>query len=197
MSIGVMLVYGLLGLIVVITALGMLTSRNAVYSALFLVLNFATVAVLYMTLGAPFIALAQVSVYAGAIMVLFLFVIMLLGAEHITQRSTGRGHRVLSVLVAVALLAEAVIYILFRGAGVEMAALPSLPPDFASPAAIGQLLFSQFLLPFEITAVILLSAVIGAIYLTRRERQAAARTAAAEQPAEKPVEEPAEKTPIY
>ncbi|RPJ21782.1 MAG: NADH-quinone oxidoreductase subunit J, partial [Chloroflexi bacterium] len=70
-----------LSLIAISTAFGMLLSRNAVYSALFLVLNFITVAVFYLLLGAPFIAMAQVTVYAGAIMVLFLFVIMLLGAE--------------------------------------------------------------------------------------------------------------------
>ena len=68
-----------LAIVAVATALGMLASRNAVYSALNLIVNFASVAMLYLMLGAPFIALAQVTVYAGAIMVLFLFVIMLLG----------------------------------------------------------------------------------------------------------------------
>ena len=70
-----------LALVAVATALGMLLSRNAVYSALFLEMNFITEAVFYLLLGAPFIAMAQITVYAGAIMVLFLFVIMLLGAE--------------------------------------------------------------------------------------------------------------------
>ncbi|HEY3475650.1 MAG TPA: NADH-quinone oxidoreductase subunit J, partial [Anaerolineales bacterium] len=71
----------ILALIAITTAMGMLLSRNAVYSALFLVLNLMTVAVFYLLLGAPFIAMAQITIYAGAIMVLFLFVIMLLGAE--------------------------------------------------------------------------------------------------------------------
>src|SRR5512137_696101 len=75
----------ILSLIAIATALGMLLSRNAIYSALFLVLNFVTVAVFYLLLGAPFIAMAQVTVYAGAIMVLFLFVIMLLGAEDLPK----------------------------------------------------------------------------------------------------------------
>src|SRR4029453_309858 len=78
-----LILFLVLSLIAVASALGMLLSRNAVYSALFLVLNFITVAVFYLLLGAPFIAMAQVTVYAGAIMVLFLFVIMLLGAESI------------------------------------------------------------------------------------------------------------------
>jgi NADH-quinone oxidoreductase subunit J len=76
-----LILFLVLALVAVATAIGMLLSRNAVYSALFLVLNFVTVAVFYLLLGAPFIAMAQVTVYAGAIMVLFLFVIMLLGAE--------------------------------------------------------------------------------------------------------------------
>ena len=75
------IVFGLLALIVVATALAMLLTRKPIFSVLFLVLNFASVAVLYLILGAPFIAFAQITVYAGAIMVLFLFVIMLLGAE--------------------------------------------------------------------------------------------------------------------
>jgi NADH-quinone oxidoreductase subunit J len=73
----------LLALTAIATALGMLLSRNAVYSALFLVLNFASVAVFYLLLSAPFLAMMQVTVYAGAIMVLFLFVIMLLGVERL------------------------------------------------------------------------------------------------------------------
>ena len=91
MLLGELILYGLLALLVVVSGLGMLMAKNAVYAALFLVLNFATVAVLYLILGAPFIALAQVSVYAGAIMVLFLFVIMLLGAEAVGGRQLRIG----------------------------------------------------------------------------------------------------------
>ena len=76
-----LIVFLVLSLVAIASALGMLLSRNAIYSALFLVLNFVTVAVFYLLLGAPFIAMSQITVYAGAIMVLFLFVIMLLGAE--------------------------------------------------------------------------------------------------------------------
>ena len=73
--------YGFLAIVAIGSAVAMLINRNAIYAALFLVLNFATVAVLYLSLGAPFIALTQVTVYAGAIMVLFLFVIMLLNIK--------------------------------------------------------------------------------------------------------------------
>ena len=95
------------------TAAGLLLSRNAVYAALFLVLNFATVAVFYLLLGAPFIALAQVTVYAGAIMVLFLFVIMLLGAEKLPRGKVLPWQRPLAIGLAVVLLVEAV-FLLFQ-----------------------------------------------------------------------------------
>lgn len=81
MSVIGIIFYAFLAIIAISSAIAMLVNRNAIYSALFLVLNFATIAVLYLALGAPFIAFTQITVYAGAIMVLFLFVIALLGAE--------------------------------------------------------------------------------------------------------------------
>src|SRR5512138_3977176 len=106
----------ILALIAVSTALGMLLSRNAVYSALFLVLNFITVAVFYLLLGAPFIAMAQITVYAGAIMVLFLFVIMLLGAENLPKAEVLPWQKPLAGVLAVALAIEAT-FIFFTRAG--------------------------------------------------------------------------------
>src|SRR5512137_401140 len=91
----------------VATAAGLLVSRNSVYAALFLVLNFACVAVFYLLLGAPFIAMAQVTVYAGAIMVLFLFVIMLLGAEKLPRGGVLSWQRPLAIGTAAVLLADA------------------------------------------------------------------------------------------
>ncbi|HEX2994387.1 MAG TPA: NADH-quinone oxidoreductase subunit J [Anaerolineales bacterium] len=103
----------ILSLISIATALGMLLSRNAVYSALFLVLNFVTVAVFYLLLGAPFIAMAQVTVYAGAIMVLFLFVIMLLGAENLPRAEVLPWQKPLAGVLAAALAVEATFIFLF------------------------------------------------------------------------------------
>src|SRR5574339_191485 len=103
-----------LALIAIATALGMLFSRNAIYSALFLVLNFITVAVFYLLLGAPFIAMAQITVYAGAIMVLFLFVIMLLGAESLPKAEVLPWQRPLAITLAVLLFAEAAYIFLTR-----------------------------------------------------------------------------------
>ncbi|MCL4562473.1 MAG: NADH-quinone oxidoreductase subunit J [Chloroflexi bacterium] len=154
-------------LIAVGAAVGMLFSRNAIYAALLLIVNFASVAFLYLSLGAPFIALAQVTVYAGAIMVLFLFVIMLLGAERLPPSQELPWQRPLGIVLAFLLLIEAVYGIVFR---VNSAATLSLPVvEFATPAEIGSALFSTYLLPFEITSVLLLVAVVGAIVLTRAE----------------------------
>src|SRR3989337_1614485 len=110
-----LLLFFVLATVAVIAALGMLFSRNAVYSALFLILNFATVAVFFLLLGAPFIAMAQVTVYAGAIMVLFLFVIMLLGAEQTEGRHRGGWQRPLAILLALALTVETGYLIFWRG----------------------------------------------------------------------------------
>src|SRR5918993_3168678 len=97
----------ILSLIAISTALGMLMSRNAIYSALFLVLNFVTVAIFYLVLGAPFIAMAQITVYAGAIMVLFLFVIMLLGADELPKAQVVPWQKPLATVLALILAVEA------------------------------------------------------------------------------------------
>jgi NADH-quinone oxidoreductase subunit J len=160
-----------LALIAVASAVSMLVSRNAIYSALFLVLNFVTVAVLYLLLNAAFIALVQVTVYAGAIMVLFLFVIMLLGAERV---DTGRGlkwQQPAAALLGAALLAE-LVYVFFGGAVGQAAPAALLTGAFGSPSSVGMLLFSDYLLPFEVTSIVLLAAMVGAIVLAREDRRA-------------------------
>src|SRR5512140_1086790 len=94
-----LLLFLILAVVCIATAIGMLMSRTAVYSALFLVLNFGTVAVFYILLNAPFIAMAQITVYAGAIMVLFLFVIMLLGTEMLPRPGALRWQRAMAFLL--------------------------------------------------------------------------------------------------
>jgi NADH-quinone oxidoreductase subunit J len=161
-----------LSLIAVATALGMLLSRNAIYSALFLVLNFVTVAVFYLLLGAPFIAMAQVTVYAGAIMVLFLFVIMLLGAESLPTAQVLPWQRPLAVVLAVALAAEATILFITRARPVGDIVPPADAVNMMdSLREMGMVLFNQYLLPFEVTSVLLLVAMVGAIVLVRKERR--------------------------
>ena len=163
-----LITFFILAIIAVAAALGMLFSRSAVYSALFLVLNFGTVAVFYILLNAPFIAMAQVSVYAGAIMVLFLFVIMLLGTELLPPTNALPWQRPLAIFLGVILFAESG-YLLF----IRKAATGDIPQPiqiFGSPQDVGQALFSSYLLPFEVTSVLLLIAMVGAIVLAAREK---------------------------
>lgn len=164
-----LILFLILALVAVASALGMLFSSNAVYSALFLILNFVTVAVFYLLLGAAFIAMAQVTVYAGAIMVLFLFVIMLLGAEKLRRDGTLSWQQPLAIVLGLILFAEAIYIAFFHG--LEPSSVSILQPGFGSPAAVGVVLFNQYLLPFEITSVLLLVAMIGAIFLTKREKK--------------------------
>lgn len=165
-----LIVFFILALVAVASALGMLFSKNAIYAAIFLVLNFATVAVFFLTLGGSFIAVSQVAVYAGAIMVLFLFVIMLLGAERLGAGATLPWQRPLAFVLGGILVFEAAYAILTRVTGT--AAPDQLPATYGSPAAIGELLFSAYLLPFEIISILLLAAMVGAIVMTRKRDQA-------------------------
>ena len=162
-----------LSLAAIAAALGMLFSRNAVYSALYLVLNFVTVAVFYLLLGAPFIAMAQVTVYAGAIMVLFLFVIMLLGAEGLPKSEVLPWQKPLAIGLSVILFAEAAYLLVTKARPVG----DILPPAEAVNATenlqqLGIALFTDYLLPFEVVSILLLVAMVGAIVLTKKERKA-------------------------
>jgi len=162
----------ILSLIAIATALGMLLSRNAIYSALFLVLNFAAVAVFYLLLGAPFIAMAQITVYAGAIMVLFLFVIMLLGAESLPKSEVLPWQRPLAVFLAVALAVEATFLFITRARPVGDILAPAETVNMMdSLREMGMILFNQYLLPFEVTSILLLVAMVGAIVLVRKEKR--------------------------
>jgi NADH-quinone oxidoreductase subunit J len=167
-----LILFLVLAIVAIATALGMLMSRNAVYSALFLVLNFVTVAVFYLLLGAPFIAMAQITVYAGAIMVLFLFVIMLLGAESLAPAQVLPWQRPLAGTLAFILVAEAT-YLLVTRARPAGNILP--PGDVVNTMdnlrELGQTLFTQYLLPFEVTSILLLVAMVGAIVLTNRQKK--------------------------
>jgi NADH-quinone oxidoreductase subunit J len=160
-----------LAAVAVASAVGLLLSRNAVYAALFLVLNFATVAVFYLLLGAPFIALAQVTVYAGAIMVLFLFVIMLLGAEKLPKAVGLPWQRPLAIGLAAVLLAESG-WLLFQR--LQLKAPLFAPTDAVNTTealqSLAKELFSTYLLPFEVTSILLLTAMVGVIVLTKKEK---------------------------
>jgi len=167
-----LVVFILLSIIAIASALGMLMSKNAVYSALFLVLNFVTVAVFYLLLGAPFIAMSQITVYAGAIMVLFLFVIMLLGAEQLAPSNNMPWQRPLAITLAVALTIEAVYLIISRAQpGLAVTAPDASVNTAENLREMAMSLFNQYLLPFEVTSILLLVAMVGAIVLSRHDKQ--------------------------
>ena len=161
------ILFVIVGVIAVVAALGMLLSRNAVHAALFLIVNFSAIALFYLLLNAPFLAMVQITVYAGAIMVLFLFVIMLLGGEQVPLAGSQlRWQTPLGVLLVLGLLATAV-YVTATG---EMGSVPELAEEaenFGGPFHIGEVLFSRYLFPFELTSVLLLVAMIGAVVLTK------------------------------
>lgn len=166
-----LIVFLTLSLIAIATALGMLFSRNAVYSALFLVLNFVTVAVFYLLLGAPFIAMAQITVYAGAIMVLFLFVIMLLGAERLAPAQALPWQRPLAFTLALVLVSQAVYLIISRApSNLAVTAPDASVNTMENLREMAMTLFNKYLLPFEVISILLLVAMVGAIFLNRREK---------------------------
>ena len=148
-------------------ALAMVTQRNPLYSAISLIGVFVSLACLYVMLAAPFIAAVQVIVYAGAIMVLVVFVIMLLNVEE-QERSRGRlKFLVPAAVVLAAILSAEVAFIL-----VTVRDFPVTPASGAANVgvthSIGTALFTQYLLPFEITSILLLMAIVGAMTLARR-----------------------------
>jgi len=162
----------ILALVAVLSALGMLLSKNTVYSALFLILNFVTIALFYLLLGAPFLAMIQVTVYAGAIMVLFLFVIMLLGVEELQEDQALKWQQPVAILLGAVLFLETV-YIFFANSEQSEKIITdfrSLLASAGAPESAGLMLFNQYLLPFEVTSVLLLVAMIGAIVLTKKEK---------------------------
>jgi len=166
-----LILFIVLALIAITTALGMLFSRNAIYSALFLVLNFITVAVFYIFLGAPFIAMAQITVYAGAIMVLFLFVIMLLGAEAIAGEFKWRDVLFPGILGLILALESAYLLVTRARTAGDVRQPADIVNTMPNLRELGMALFQDYLLPFEVTSILLLVAMVGAIVLIRKEKR--------------------------
>ncbi|HMF89620.1 MAG TPA: NADH-quinone oxidoreductase subunit J [Candidatus Angelobacter sp.] len=155
------------GLICVAGAINLLVQRHPINSALSLVVVMSSLALIYLLLGAEFVAAIQVIVYAGAIMVLFVFVIMLLnaGAE---ERTKGSHIALLMGVPAVTVVACVVGWIMVSQRH-EFGEVGISPTNFGKTEAIAQLLFKDFLLPFEITSVLILIAIMGAVVLGKKE----------------------------
>ena len=158
----------LIGAISLAAAVGVVSSNHPVHSALFLLAHFATLAILYITLEAQFLAVTQVIIYAGGIVILILFVIMLIGSEEIKNRA---DHRTWTPYVGITLgivLLGGLVYSLLKGfVGVTPNATAL---QGGAPPVIGLELFSQYILPFELAAVLLLVALLGALLLARQPK---------------------------
>ena len=153
------------------SGIAMLLARNAVHSALLLVLNFFTLAVFYVLLDAHFLAAVQVIVYAGAIMVLFLFVIMLLGVDRReTLREPIRFQRPLALVLGIGFVGIAVFTIHSTLGGNTFKGLTDANAP-GNTQALGRLLFTRYSFPFEVASVLLIVAAIGAMVLGRRREE--------------------------
>jgi len=151
-----------------LAALGVITSRNPVYSVLFLVLAFFSSACIWLLLEAEFLAITLVLVYVGAVMVLFLFVVMMLDINLAKLRSGFASYLPVGILVAIAMAAQLFILIWARGAGSQV--LEYGDSDVSNTRMLGEWLYTQYLYPFEIAGFILLVAIVAAISLTHRRR---------------------------
>src|ERR1700758_1178102 len=159
-----LVLFSVFGIICVGGALNLLVQRHPINSALSLVVVMGSLAVEYLLLGAEFVAAVQVIVYAGAIMVLFVFVIMLLNAG---EEERTRGSRVAIVFGVPGMLLGSLLvaWVVLRHSGTEAVSIGALP---GPPKAIGQMLFHEFLLPFEVTSILILIAIMGAVVLASR-----------------------------
>ena len=153
------------GAVAIIAGLSVVLQRTPVYSALSLIVVLCALAVVYLLLGAEFMAVVQVIVYAGAIMVLFVLVIMLLNARKEAPTNRSQMARHLGVPLLAVFMAE-ILFAVWQ----YFSRLSSPPADFdAGPRAVGEILFRSYVLPFEVTSVLILVAVLGAVVLAKKE----------------------------
>lgn len=153
----------------IVSALLVITRRNPINSVIFLVLNFFFLAALYLTLKAQFIAIIQILVYAGAIMVLFMFVIMLLNLgdeKRLTDRVTWK--QLVAIGLSLAFVLQ-VLYIVGFGETADMETMAESAVEIGTVEYIGKELFSQYVLPIEAISVLIVAAVVGAIVLAKRK----------------------------
>ncbi|MBN2289712.1 MAG: NADH-quinone oxidoreductase subunit J [Candidatus Glassbacteria bacterium] len=162
----VQVLFYLFACVSVIAAFLTITRKNPVISAVWLVVCLFCVAGIYLLLGAYFVAAVQVIVYAGAVLMLFLFVIMMLNLRTgIVGQMRNLGIKLLGVLIALLVFVQ--LRLAFKG--VSLLTGPELSADFGQAASLGKLLFSEYVYPLEVIAVLLLVAVVGALVLTGKE----------------------------
>ncbi|MGH8122353.1 MAG: NADH-quinone oxidoreductase subunit J [Rudaea sp.] len=169
----VQILFYIFGTLLVVSALGLITARNPVYSALFLVLCFCNSAVIWLLTEAEFLAIVLVLVYVGAVMVLFLFVIMMLDINLAELRRGFTRFAWLGWLTAFAVIAEILGVVWSHGlSGLDVGRAPAPEPQsYSNTLALGQVIYTRYAYPFELAAVLLLVAIVAAISLTMRHRQ--------------------------
>lgn len=166
------LVFYAFSLVMVIASVLVITVRNPVYSVLFLILAFFSAAAIWMLLEAEFLAIILIVVYVGAVMVLFLFVIMMLDINLVPFKEGFIRYLPVAVLVAVVMAIELLMVMWSRGRfGADMFPIPAAnSADYSNTTELGQLLYTNYLLPFEVAGIILLVAIVAAVALTLRTR---------------------------
>jgi NADH-quinone oxidoreductase subunit J len=159
-----MVLFWVLAVLAVAAGVGVIAQRSATRSALFLLANFCCLAGLFVLLNAQFVALVQVIVYAGAIVVLFLFVVLLLGVEGAEERRGARRAEWIAAMLLGMLLLAGLVWALVPGAGAPAEALVRTD----NVREIGAALLSGYAIPFELTAIVLLCAIIGTVVLAKK-----------------------------
>jgi NADH-quinone oxidoreductase subunit J len=158
------------GAILLASGLAVILVRNPVHAALWLVLSFVTAAALWLLLYAEFLAITLVLVYVGAVMVLFLFVVMMLDINLDKLREGFWGNLPLAALVGILMAAEMVL-LLYRGMGDPVSSPGAPPASHSNTKALGQVLYTDYVFAFELAAVVLLVAMVAAIAITHRSRK--------------------------
>jgi len=157
--------------VTIASALAVVFARNPVHSVLWLIVAFFNAAGLMLLLGAEFIAMLVVIVYVGAVAVLFLFVVMMLDIDFATLRSGFTKNLPFGIIIALVLLSEIIVAVSAWKAGPALSGRHIPATNQPNIVALGQLLYSRYLFPFEIAGLILLVAMVGAIVLTHRRRR--------------------------
>lgn len=152
-----------------VSSILMITRKNPIISALFLILNFASLAGLYLLLNAQFIAVVQVIVYAGAIMVLFLFVIMLLRPEHEKSITKLPGIKVFSFIIGIIVFVQLAYIVFFTHPSNALSPSVDASVKAGTVEQIGRTLYTNYVLPFEAAGYLLLAAAIGALVLAKKK----------------------------
>ncbi|WP_024929776.1 NADH-quinone oxidoreductase subunit J [Methylophilus sp. OH31] len=163
------IVFYVLSAILLFSGIRVITTRNPVHAALFLVLAFFTAAGIWLLLEAEFLAIALILVYVGAVMVLFLFVVMMLDINLDKLREGFWEYLPMAGLIGVLMVVEMTMVLAEKNLHPSEAV--ELPANYSNTAALGKVLYTDYLLPFELAAVVLLVAMIAAIVLTLRERK--------------------------